>query len=308
LFVAHAILSSAYQRLKKAPWLARAHLDRQREPRDPSLAVRQTTTDRLRPLRLRPLGHDGQRPYIRCLVAVYAFLDVQQSNLHRDNEPAERVKQFSMIEHLGAQRAREMPMLIARAIRENANITVMNHLTRPRCSRAAALNLAAQARAGHNGFSQESVLKPKKKAAKSKSTARSRAATARKPAAGQSTVRLRDLADWRQETLARIRALILAADPEMTEEQKWRKPSNPAGVPVWSHHGMVCTGESYKNAVKLTFAHGASLPDPKGLFNAGLEGNMRRAIDIAEGATVDPGAFKALIKAAVARNLSAAKK
>jgi len=107
---------------------------------------------------------------------------------------------------------------------------------------------------------------------------------------------------WREDTLARMRALILEADPEMIEERKWRKPSNPAGVPVWSHHGIVCTGETYKQAVKLTFARGADVPDPSRLFNAGLEGNMRRAIDIAEGETVNAAAFKALVKAAVAAN------
>lgn len=109
-------------------------------------------------------------------------------------------------------------------------------------------------------------------------------------------------ADWRGATLARMRKLILEADPEMIEEVKWRKPSNPDGVPVWSHHGIVCTGETYKKAVKLTFANGASLPDPAGLFNASLEGNQRRAIDIHEGETIDAKAFKALIQAAVARN------
>ncbi len=114
-------------------------------------------------------------------------------------------------------------------------------------------------------------------------------------------------ADWRQETLERLRALILEADPDMTEERKWRKPSNPAGVPVFSHDGIVCTGESYKNAVKLTFMHGASLPDPARLFNAGLAGNMRRAIDIKQGERVNSAAFKALIKAAVARNVAASK-
>jgi hypothetical protein len=109
--------------------------------------------------------------------------------------------------------------------------------------------------------------------------------------------------DWRDETLARMRALILEADPLMIEERKWRKPSNGmAGVPVWSRNGMVCTGEIYKNVVKLTFAHGASLPDPSGLFNASLEGNARRAIDIHEGETIDAKAFKALVKAAVAEN------
>ncbi len=109
-------------------------------------------------------------------------------------------------------------------------------------------------------------------------------------------------ANWREDTLARMRALILEADPEMIEERKWRKPSNPAGVPVWSHHGIVCTGETYKKAVKLTFARGADVPDPSRLFNAGLEGNMRRAIDIAEGETVNAAAFKALVKAAVRIN------
>jgi hypothetical protein len=114
-------------------------------------------------------------------------------------------------------------------------------------------------------------------------------------------------ADWRDATLDRIRALILAADPAMTEERKWKKATNPAGVPVFSHDGIVCTGERYKSAVKLTFMHGASLPDPKGLFNAGLDGGTRRAIDIPEGGKIDAVAFKALIKAAVARNVKAAK-
>ena len=109
--------------------------------------------------------------------------------------------------------------------------------------------------------------------------------------------------DWRDETLARMRALIMAADPGMIEERKWKKPSNGmAGVPVWSHNGIVCTGEIYKKVVKLTFAHGASLPDPAALFNASLEGNARRAIDIHQGETIDARAFKALVKAAVAGN------
>jgi hypothetical protein len=117
------------------------------------------------------------------------------------------------------------------------------------------------------------------------------------------------LVDWREDTLARIRALILEADPEMTEERKWRKPSNAmAGVPVWSHHGIVCTGEAYTKVVKLTFARGASLPDPSHLFNSRLDGNTRRAIDIHEGETVDAAAFQALVKAAVARNSPSAKK
>jgi hypothetical protein len=108
--------------------------------------------------------------------------------------------------------------------------------------------------------------------------------------------------DWREETLARMRELILEADPEMIEERKWKKPSNAAGVPVWSHGGIVCTGEKYAKVVKLTFARGASIPDPSRLFNSSLEGGTRRAIDIHEGEQVDAAAFKALVKAAVARN------
>ena len=116
-----------------------------------------------------------------------------------------------------------------------------------------------------------------------------------------------DPGGWREETLARMRALILEADPEMTEERKWKKPSNGmAGVPVWSHDGIVCTGETYKSAVKLTFARGAALPDPSRLFNASLDGNTRRAIDIHEGDEIDARAFKALVKAAVAKNGAAA--
>jgi hypothetical protein len=111
--------------------------------------------------------------------------------------------------------------------------------------------------------------------------------------------------DWREETLDRIRALILEADPDMIEERKWRKPSNGmAGVPVWSHHGIVCTGETYKNYVKMTFAKGAFVKDPSGLFNSGLEGNLRRAIDIHEGDKIDEKALKALIRAAVQLNAS----
>jgi len=114
--------------------------------------------------------------------------------------------------------------------------------------------------------------------------------------------RIRDLGDWRGETLARMRALILEADPQVIEEWKWM------GTPVWSHDGIICTGESYKAVVKLTFAKGASLPDPKRLFNSSLEGNMRRAIDIHEGEKIDSGAFKALVKAAVAQNGGTKKK
>jgi hypothetical protein len=111
--------------------------------------------------------------------------------------------------------------------------------------------------------------------------------------------------DWRATTLAEIRRLIHAADPDMVEERKWIKPSNPAGVPTWSHAGIVCTGETYKQVVKLTFARGAALDDPRGLFNSSLEGNVRRAIDIHAGEKIDARAFKALIRAAVAENLRA---
>jgi hypothetical protein len=114
--------------------------------------------------------------------------------------------------------------------------------------------------------------------------------------------RIRELGDWRGETLARMRKLILEAEPQAAEEWKWR------GVPVWSRHGIICTGETYKQVVKLTFARGASLADPSRLFNASLDGNMRRAIDISEGETVDARAFKALVKAAAAFNAAKAKR
>jgi len=114
--------------------------------------------------------------------------------------------------------------------------------------------------------------------------------------------KLSDLDDWRGETLARIRALSKEADPDVVEEVKWQKANNPAGVPVWSHDGIICTGETYKSVVKTTFAKGASLADPKGLFNSSLEGNVRRAIDFHEGDEIDEQAFKALIRAAVDLN------
>jgi len=117
--------------------------------------------------------------------------------------------------------------------------------------------------------------------------------------------RIKELSDWRGEILARIRRLIKEADPEVVEEVKWQKPSNPSGVPVWSHDGIICTGETYKDKVKLTFAKGASLDDPASLFNASLDGNLRRAIDIYEGSKIDEEALKALIRAAVALNKSA---
>ena len=117
--------------------------------------------------------------------------------------------------------------------------------------------------------------------------------------------KIKEPGDWRDELLSRIRTLIKQADPEMIEERKWRKASNAmAGVPVWSHDGIVCTGETYKNAVKMTFANGASLKDPSGLFNSSLEGHTRRAIDFHEGDKLDERALKALIRAAVALNKS----
>lgn len=125
------------------------------------------------------------------------------------------------------------------------------------------------------------------------------------PAAQLIDERIRSLGGWRAQTLAAVRRLIHEADPDVIEECKWIKPSNPSGVPVWSHAGIVCTGEAYKQAVKLTFARGATLDDPYGLFNASLEGSTRRAIDLHEGAVLDAEAFKALIRAAVAQNLRA---
>lgn len=111
-----------------------------------------------------------------------------------------------------------------------------------------------------------------------------------------------DVGDWRGQVLARLRDLIRRADPEVTEEVKWKKPTNPAGVPTWSDHGLLCTGELYKAHVKVTFAKGASLEDPAGLFNASLDGNLRRAIDLREGEPLDEAAFLRLVQAAVARN------
>jgi hypothetical protein len=153
--------------------------------------------------------------------------------------------------------------------------------------------------------------KPRQSATKSKARPKAGAKAAGmrsgERAAGKSASRLidqriRDLGGWRGETLARMRALILEADPEMTEEWKWM------GTPVWSHHGNVCTGEAYTKVVKLTFARGATIADPSRLFNSSLDGNTRRAIDIHQGEKVEAGAFKALVKAAVARNGPPAKK
>ena len=143
--------------------------------------------------------------------------------------------------------------------------------------------------------------KPKAKTKARASAARSKAP----PVEGASRLidqRIRDLGDWRGETLARMRALILDAEPEAIEEWKWM------GTPVWSRNGIITTGEAYKQVVKLTFANGAKLPDPSRLFNASLEGNMRRAIDIHEGENIDAIAFKELVKAAVARNAAAKKR
>ena len=117
--------------------------------------------------------------------------------------------------------------------------------------------------------------------------------------------RIAALGDWRGETLARVRALIKEADPDVVEDVKWRKPSNAIlGVPVWEHAGIICTGETYKDKVKLTFAKGASLKDPSGLFNSSLDGNLRRAIDYHEGDKIDEKALKALVRSAVALNTS----
>ena len=114
--------------------------------------------------------------------------------------------------------------------------------------------------------------------------------------------------DWRRATLARVRKIIAQAEPAISEDVKWRKPSNPAGVPVWEHDGLICTGETYKDKVKLTFARGAALKDPAGLFNSSLDGNVRRAIDIRDGDKINEKALKALVREAVALNAAGAKK
>src|ERR1700720_1324505 len=154
--------------------------------------------------------------------------------------------------------------------------------------------------------------KPRKSATKSKSPPKAGAKAKPGPEAKRANEnaasrlideRIRSLGAWRAETLAEVRRLSHEADPDIVEEGKWIKPTNPLGVPVWSHAGIVCTGEAYKQVVKLTFARGASLADPRGLFNSSLEGNTRRAIDIREGEGLDAEAFKALIQAAVAEHL-----
>src|SRR5437016_7215156 len=141
-----------------------------------------------------------------------------------------------------------------------------------------------------------SVASATKSATKSKSPPKA-GTKADAPTSRRIDERIRSLGGWRAETLAEVRRIIHAADPDIVEEWKWM------GTPVWSHAGNICTGEAYKQVVKLTFARGASLEDPRGLFNASLEGNTRRAIDIREGEMLDPEAFKALIRAAVAENL-----
>ena len=128
-------------------------------------------------------------------------------------------------------------------------------------------------------------------------------ATKRESASELISKRIAELSDWRAKTLSRMRTLIKNADPDVVEEWKWVKPTNP-GTPVWSHDGIICTGESYKSVVKLTFARGASLKDPTRLFNSSLDGNVRRAIDLHEGEDVDESAFKALVREAVALNKS----
>jgi hypothetical protein len=139
--------------------------------------------------------------------------------------------------------------------------------------------------------------KPRRSASKSDSAASAKASVRHSNGPTQS------VADWRAATLAQIRRIIHEADPEIVEERKWKKPSNPSGVPVWSHAGIVCTGETYKQVVKLTFMRGASLADPSGLFNSSLDGNARRAIDIREGETIHARALAALVQTAVAENL-----
>jgi len=135
----------------------------------------------------------------------------------------------------------------------------------------------------------------------------SKSVSAQESASALISKRIAELADWRGKTLGRVRKLIKEADPGVVEEWKWVKPTKP-GTPVWSHDGIICTGESYKNAVKLTFAKGASLKDPARLFNSSLDGNVRRAIDIHEGEDIDAAAFKALVRQAVALNGSAKRK
>ena len=126
--------------------------------------------------------------------------------------------------------------------------------------------------------------------------------TAEAPASELINAKIESLTDWRGDMLKRLRALIREADPDVVETVKWRKPSNPTGVPVWEHDGIICTGETYKDKVKLTFAFGARIDDPNGLFNSSLDGNTRRAIDFSEGDTIDTAALKAIVRDAAAFN------
>jgi hypothetical protein len=144
-------------------------------------------------------------------------------------------------------------------------------------------------------------LTTKRRAAGNRALATTSPKGVEQPPARQIDARIAGLGDWRGTTLARVRALIKQAVPDVVEEIKWRKPSNPAGVPVWSRDGIVCTGETYKDKVKLTFARGAAVPDPTGLFNAGF-GGTRRAIDLREGDDLDERAFTTLVRAAAAVN------
>lgn len=131
--------------------------------------------------------------------------------------------------------------------------------------------------------------------------------TAVKPASASIDAKIKELGDWRGKTLAQVRKIILEADPEIVEEWKWAKPKSP-GIPVWSRGGIICTGEAYKNVVKMTFAKGAALKDPSGLFNSGLEGNIRRAIDIHENEQLDRAALKDLVRSAITLNLEGKEK
>ena len=139
---------------------------------------------------------------------------------------------------------------------------------------------------------------------KAKSSTKVAESTHNSVASKQIDAKIEELDDWRGTVLARIRKLIKQADPKVIEEVKWRKPSNPSGVPVWNHDGIICTGETYKDKVKITFSKGAALDDPSGLFNASLAGNARRAIDIFEGDKLDAEAFQSLVRAAVSLNES----
>jgi hypothetical protein len=167
--------------------------------------------------------------------------------------------------------------------------------------KAKAASSASKAKATQPGKAKAKAASSASKPGKAKGKLAPKAGAGGVPASQRIDERIGGLGGWRGETLARMRALILAADPEMIEEWKWM------GTPVWSHHGIVCTGEAYTKVVKHTFARGASLPDPAHLFNSSLEGNTRRAIDIHDGEVIDAEAFKALVKAAVAANRAAKK-